>query len=57
METITLTISAQTLNTIGAGLQELPYKLSAPAIKEIDEQVQRYLEDKKTAEADKDAPK
>ena len=57
METITITISAQTLNTIGAGLQELPYKAASPAIKEIDEQVQEYLKNKKTAEAYEDTPK
>jgi hypothetical protein len=49
MEMITITISAQTLNTVGAALQELPYKVSAPAIKEIDVQVKAHL-DKKPAE-------
>lgn len=44
MEYITLTISAQTLNAIGAALQEIPYKLAAPAIKEIDEQVKAFVE-------------
>jgi len=43
MEYITLKISATTLNTIGAGLQELPYKLANPAIAEIDSQVKQYL--------------
>lgn len=47
METINLTISAQTLHAIGAGLQELPYKLAAPAMKELDAQVQDYLMRKK----------
>lgn len=46
MEYIILKISAQTLNTIGAALQELPYKVSAPAIKEIDEQVKDFLSKK-----------
>lgn len=46
MEFITLTISAQTLGTIGAGLQELPYKLANPALQEIDRQVKQYLEQK-----------
>lgn len=43
MEYITLTISAKTLNTIGVGLQELPFKLAKPAIDEIDAQVREYL--------------
>ena len=46
MEQITITISAQTLNTIGAGLRELPYKIAEPAIAEIDKQVQDYLKKK-----------
>lgn len=50
MEYITLKISAQTLNTIGAALQELPYKVSAPAIKEIDEQVKTHLAKPKSPE-------
>lgn len=43
MEFFTLSISAQTLNAIGAGLQELPYKLANPAIQEIDRQVREHL--------------
>lgn len=43
MEYISLRISAKTLNTVGAGLQELPYKLAKPALDEIDEQVQRHI--------------
>lgn len=43
MEYMTITISAKTLNTIGAGLNELPYKLAKPAIDEIDVQVRSYL--------------
>jgi hypothetical protein len=43
MEFIDIKISAQTLNTIGAALQELPYKLSKPAIDEIDRQVREHL--------------
>lgn len=46
MESITITITAQTLNAIGAGLNELPYKVAAPAIKEIEEQVNAYLKEK-----------
>lgn len=46
MESITITISALTLNTIGAALQELPYKVANPAIKEIDKQVRMHLEQK-----------
>lgn len=46
MEFITITISAQTLQVIGAGLQELPYKISNPAIAEIDKQVKEYLKNK-----------
>lgn len=44
METITLTISAQTLKIIGVGLQELPYKVAVLAITEIDRQVKAALE-------------
>jgi len=46
METIDLKISAQTLNTIGAALRELPYRLSHPAIQEIEVQVQNHLKRK-----------
>lgn len=49
MEFITITISAITLNTIGAGLREIPYKLADPAIKEIDKQVREYLAKKESA--------
>lgn len=49
MEFITITISARTLNAIGAGLQELPYKVSHPAIQEIDKQVKMHLEQKERA--------
>lgn len=48
MEYIKLTISATTLNTIGAALQELPYKISKPAIEEIDSQVRKHLEQKES---------
>lgn len=57
MEYIKITISAQTLNTIGAGLQELPYKVAHPAIVEIDKQVKIYLEEQKAAEAYTEQPK
>lgn len=57
MEYITVTISAQTLATLGAGLQELPYKVAKPAIDEIQVQVNKYLEDKRVAEAFADSPK
>ncbi len=43
MEFITLRISASTLNVIGAGLQELPFKIANPAIQEIEKQVKTYL--------------
>ncbi len=46
MEYITLKISAQALNTIGAALNELPYKIANPVIKEIDAQVQRHIGEK-----------
>lgn len=46
MEHITVKISAQTLNTIGAALREIPYKLAAPAIQEIEIQVQLFLAEK-----------
>lgn len=46
MEFITITISATTLGAVGMGLQELPYKISNPAIQEIDKQVKAYLEQK-----------
>lgn len=48
METINLTISAQTLNAIGVALQELPFKLAKPAIDEIEKQVQKYLMEKQS---------
>lgn len=48
MDFITITISAITLNTIGAGLRELPYKLANPAIEEIDKQVRDYLAKKES---------
>jgi hypothetical protein len=47
VETITLVITAATLNTIGAALQELPYKVALPAITEINSQVQAHIADKK----------
>lgn len=43
MEFITLTISAHALNTVGAGLQGLPYKVAKPVIDEIDRQVREHL--------------
>lgn len=43
MEFMMLRVSARTLNTIGAGLQELPFKIAKPAIDEIDAQVQAHL--------------
>lgn len=49
METITLVISAQTLNTIGAALAELPYKVAAPALQEIQAQVDAHLKEKNDA--------
>lgn len=49
METVTITISAQTLNTIGAALQEIAYKFAAPALKEIEAQVQIHLQEKQNA--------
>lgn len=53
MEYITLKISASTLNAIGAGLQELPYKISRPAIDEIDKQVRMHLEQQKEKSNDR----
>jgi hypothetical protein len=50
METITLTISAQTLNTIGAALQEISYKIAKPAIDEIDKQVQEHVRQREAGE-------
>lgn len=46
MEYITLRISAQTLNTIGAALQELPHKIARPALDEIDRQVKAHLDER-----------
>lgn len=46
MEFITLTVSAQTLNAIGIGLRELPFKVAEPAIAEIDVQVQAFVKAK-----------
>jgi len=48
LEFITITISAQTLNAIGAGLNELPFKVAKPAIDEIDVQVRSYLAQKES---------
>lgn len=42
MEYITLKISAQALNTIGAALGELPFKIASPVIDEIQKQVDEY---------------
>lgn len=50
MDSITITISAVTLNTIGAGLREIPYKLADPAIREIDKQVREYLANKESSD-------
>jgi hypothetical protein len=47
VETITITITAATLQAIGMGLREIPYKIAQPAIAEIDEQVKSYLAEKK----------
>lgn len=49
MEYMTIRISAQTLNAIGAGLNELPFKLAKPAIDEIDAQVRSYLAAKESS--------
>lgn len=49
MEYMTITISALTLNAIGAGLQELPYKVANPALQEIDKQVREYLANKESS--------
>lgn len=50
MEFITITISATTLNTIGAGLQELPFKIANPALQEIDKQVREHLAKKESSD-------
>jgi len=42
METVTITIKFTTLQLIGAALQEIPYKLAAPALQEIEAAVQAY---------------
>lgn len=46
METITITIKFSTLHLIGAALQEIPYKLAAPAIQEIEAAVQKSQAEK-----------
>lgn len=47
MNSVTITISAATLNAIGAGLNELPHKIARPAIVEVEEQVNKFLADQK----------
>lgn len=42
MDKITLVISAQTLNTLGLALGELPFKIAKPAYDEIQVQVAEY---------------
>jgi hypothetical protein len=39
MDKITLVITAQTLNTLGLALGELPFKIAKPAFEEIQAQV------------------
>lgn len=39
MEKVTITISVATLAAIGQGLSELPYKIAASAVAEIDKQL------------------
>lgn len=43
MTEVTLTLSAQTYNTIVQGLQEMPWKVANPAFQEIDSQVRAAL--------------
>jgi hypothetical protein len=45
---ITLTVTPQSLRIIGEGLMELPYRISAPIIAELNRQV---VAQQKTAEA------
>lgn len=49
MEYIALKLSATTLNTIGVALNEIAYKYAAPALKEINDQVQAYVAEKQNA--------
>jgi hypothetical protein len=46
VDTITITVSLQTINTIGQALQEMPFKLAHPAIAEIEPQVQKFREER-----------
>lgn len=49
MEMVSLTISIATLNVVGIALQDLPYKVAAPAIQEIQAQVQAHQAAKEAA--------
>lgn len=51
MTEITLTLSAQTYNTIVQGLQEMPWKVANPAFQEIDSQVRAALARERKAES------
>lgn len=50
MDKITLVISAQTLNTLGLALGELPFKIAKPAFDEIHSQVAAHEAQKNAAE-------
>lgn len=47
MNSVTITLSAATLNTIGAALGEIPFKIARPAVAEIEAQVSKYLMEQK----------
>lgn len=51
MQSITITVSAATLNAIGAGLNELPHRIARPAIVEVENQVNKFLMEQKESES------
>ena len=46
MTTLTLTLTDQQLQVIGAALSELPYRISAPLIADIERQIMAQQKEK-----------
>lgn len=53
MKSITLLLSAQAYQAVIIGLQELPWKVADPVLREINPQVQAALELEKSRESEK----
>lgn len=53
MKSITLRLSAQAYQAVIIGLQELPWKVADPVLREINPQVQAALELEKSRESEK----